>query len=201
MFAALTAYSDDTAETADGEVTGDLVLPGGVRGRFRARKAPERPHLVPMVMAPRFDLFDGTDSTFTAFAIDWPSYAEIRARALHVQAAEFEGIPGLILAILSGTDEEARVMADRLRTAEPLGVTFGEAQGGRAMVLTGKHDSYVLIHVGPSHREQLALWWHKREKCKGAHAVLVTDTHPDGDGADWNPKTVHALFEFGGFGT
>ena len=202
-FAGLSAYAEGGAEEGEAwaagpeaEAAGDLILPGGVRGRYRVREAPKREgDLVPMVGIPRFDLFDGTDVTFSGYTMDWPSYKAIRSRALYRREAEIaDGIPSLPLAIYSGTDEEARLLAERIRAADPLGIMFGEMGPVLGMVLAGTKESYVLLQADGSRREQLMAWWYGRKPSGGAYALVVTDTHPDR--RRWEPKTVHAIFEF-----
>jgi hypothetical protein len=197
-FAAILGYASSGGGAPDAEDAGDLILPGGVRGRHRARKAPgqEGGLQQPFVSVARFDLYDGVDTTFTLSSERRDLYERIRKQALFCSEPK-EPLTGvghsIPLVVISGTEEEAKLVSERLRVAEPIGLVFGETNGVLAMILCGRKESYVLMEADGSQREQVMVWWHNRKASSGAHAIVITDTMPERTG--WAPKTVHAIFE------
>ena len=187
---------------ASSEASGDLLLPGGVRGRYRVRPAPEDPDadgVVPLFGIARTDLYDEGECTLTCMHLAWSDYDALRQRArLYVEAKEpfrdpNDGFPVVVLSVAADLAQE---VAGKLNAAEPLGIAFSEMEGALAMLLGGLQDTYLLTVFGQE-REQVQLWWHGVKTYSGAYAVLVSDSTPDERTDRWNLRTVEAVFELG----
>ena len=197
-YAALTRLV--AAEDEPSEASGDLSLPGGVRGRYRVRLAPPHPdadQLVPVFGIAREDLYEG-ESTLSMVSVGWADYEVLRQRArVCVKTQEPFHDPGdhFPLVILSSSADLAHEATRKLQVAQPLGIAFSEKNGVLAMMLPGRQDGYVLTEFD-TEREQVLLWWHQVKTNSGAYAVVITDSAPDASGR-WDPTTVEAVFEFG----
>jgi hypothetical protein len=73
------------------------------------------------------------------------------------------------LVIIAGMDEEAKVVAERLRAAEPTGLIFGERDGVLGMILGGLKESHVLLQADESLREQVMVWRRNRKSSGAAY--------------------------------
>jgi hypothetical protein len=184
-----------------GEAHGDVALPGGVRGRFRAWRFPADPNGPQMLMGmPRFDLYGEDDWTLSMLTLDWPQYEMLRGRAEHRQfvAEPFEdrGAP-IHLLVISGPRAGLPETARKLHEADVRGITFGEMNGVLAMLAGGLKESYVLMEANEE-RETVQGWWYGVKASGGAHAIMLTDDAPNLklDGP-WTPSSVAAVFEFG----
>jgi len=182
------------------EASGNLTLPGGVRGRYRVRLVPPDPdadRFVPVFGIARDDLFEG-ESTLSMVNLGWADYEVLRQRARFCAKAQepFQD-PGneFPLVVLSSSRDLAHEAARKLQRAEPLGITFSEKEGVLTMMLAGLQDNYLLTEFD-SDREQVMLWWHKVTTDSGGYAIVITDNTPEGSGR-WDPATVEAVFEFG----
>jgi len=182
------------------EASGDLTLPGCVRGRYRLRLAPPAPdadQFVPVFGIARDDLYEG-ESTLNMVSLGWADYEVLRQRArLCVKGQEPFRDPGtgFPLVVLSSTTDLAHQAARKLQVAEPLGIAFTENEGVLAMMLGGRQDNYLLTEFD-GEREQVLLWWHQVKTNSGAYAIVITDKTPDASGR-WDPTAVEAVFEFG----
>ncbi len=200
-FAAMTDLAAGGNTSVETEAAGELVMPGGGRGRYRARRAPAHPdadRFVPITGLLREDLYGHEECTVSLMRMPWPEYRGVRERAVIYRAATdpFQDRSELIpLVVLSGSADLATGIAGKLQAAEPLGITFAERDGALAMILPGLKDSYLLMEAGEQ-REEVLLWWHGTKSSGGAYALMVTDSPPDPP-AQWHPLTVLAVFEFG----
>jgi hypothetical protein len=193
--------ADPSPET---EIRGDLRLPGDVRGRYRAVQAPADPdadRAVPMMSVLRHDLYADGDCTVSFMHIRWDEYRALCGRAqLRVPSPEpfedqGESIPVIVL---SASIKEAWSIADKLHTARPLGIAFGETEDGLSVMVAGPNAGYVLMSTQEEASGVLA-WWHSgTDSSGGASALMVVDTTPDQSSLDrWLPTHVLAVFEFG----
>ncbi len=203
-FAAMSDLASGGSAPVDTEAAGELVLPGGARGQYRARRAPAHPdadNSVTIGGLLRDDLYGDEECTATLMRLPWPEYRVLRERAVTHRALKdpFKDLTETIpVVVLSGSAELATGIAGKLQAAEPLGITFGEKDGVLAMILPGLKDSYLLTQV-EEEREEMLVWWHGTKSSGGAHALMVTDTVPD-PAAEWHPTTVQAVYEFGSQG-
>lgn len=202
------AAADPSPET---EVSGQLPLPGAIRGRYRAVRAPVDPEaadLVPVMSVIRNDLFSGGDATVSFMRVTPDGYRDLANQAGHADSpgpapkvpiedsrSAKESIP---IVLISGEVKSAWSVADKLHAAKPLGIVFGETPDGFTAVVTGSPTSYVLMPSGP---EALAArdWWQEETRgSDGACALVVADTTPHPEDLDrWNPAHVFAVFPFG----
>jgi hypothetical protein len=199
-FAAITHLA--TPGVALDEASGDLVMPGGARGRYRVRLAPADPdadRFVPMVGVARTDLYGEGECTLTFMTMNWADYDPLGQRArIYLKPEEplrdpDDGFPVIVVSVPADLAHE---VASALRAAEPLGIAFSEMEGALAMMLGGARDTYVLSMFNEE-REQVQIWWHGVKTYSGAYAVLISDSTPDKTADRWDPHTVEAVFELG----
>ncbi len=199
-FAAITELAASSNASVEPEVVGELAMPGGSRGRYRARRAPAHPdadHVVPIMGIPRVDLYGDGECTISLMRLRWPEYRGLRERArICSEAKELQDLSEMVpLVVLSGSADLATAIAGKLEAAQPLGITFGELDRVLTMILPGLKDSYQIMEA-PEQREEVLVWWHGTKSAGGAYALVVTDTPPD-PAVQWHPTTVLAVFEFG----
>lgn len=203
---AMAAIADINAAGAptDIEVTGELQLPGRVRGRYRAVLKPSDPdddQLVPVVSKVRMDLLEEGESTVSFMSLGWNQYRALSKRSqLVVPSREpFEDQGQSIPVILiSDPIERAWSIADRLHAAEPMSMTLAPIEGSLALIVSGPQDGYCLT-VFNENASTARDWWQANiEESGGAIALMIVDTTPDPARADqWFPANVLAVFEFG----
>ena len=188
----------------DTEVTGDLQLPGRVRGRYRAVLKPRDPdddRLVPVMSKIRMDLLEEGESTVSFMTVGWDRYHELSKRAqLVVRSRDpFEERGQLIPVILiSDPIERAWSVADRLHAAEPIGMTLAPMKDSLALIVSGPKDGYCLTVLNKEATTARAWWQAGIEESGGAIALMIVDSTPDPDRVDkWTPANVLAVFEFG----
>jgi hypothetical protein len=188
----------------DTEVTGELQLPGRVRGRYRAVLKPHNPdddRLVPVMSKIRMDLLEEGESTVSFMTVGWDRYHELAKRAqLVVRSRDpFEEHGQLIPVILiSDPIERAWSVADRLHAVEPMGMTLAPMKDSLALIVSGSEDGYCLTVLNEKAATARAWWQAGMEESGGAIALMIVDTTPDPDRADkWTPANVLAVFEFG----
>jgi hypothetical protein len=188
----------------DTEVTGELQLPGRVRGRYRAVLKPPDPddnRLVPVMSKIRMDLLEEGESTVSFMTVGWDRYHELSKRAqLVVRSRDpFEEHGQLIPVILiSDPIERAWSVADRLHAAEPMGMTLAPMKDSLALIVSGPEDGYCLTVLNKEAATARAWWQAGIEESGGAIALMIVDSTPDPDRVDkWTPANVLAVFEFG----
>jgi hypothetical protein len=188
----------------DTEVTGELQLPGRVRGRYRAVLKPRDPdddRLVPVMSKIRMDLLEEGESTVSFMTVGWDRYRELakRAQLLVPSRDPFEERGELLPVILiSDPIERAWSVADRLHAAEPIGMTLAPMKDSLALIVSGPKDGYCLTVLNEKAATARAWWQAGIEESGGAIALMIVDTTPDPDRADkWAPANVLAVFEFG----
>ncbi len=195
---------DAAGGPTDREVTGELQLPGKVRGRYRAVLKPRDPdddRLVPVMSKVRLDLIEEGETTISFMNLGWEQYRELSNRSqLVVPSREpFEEHGQSIPVILvSDPIERAWSIADRLHAAEPMGMTLAPIEGSLALVVSGPQDGYCLTMFNENAATARAWWQANKEESGGAMALMIVDTTPDPDRLDqWFPANVLAVFEFG----
>lgn len=188
----------------DTEVSGELQLPGRVRGRYRAVLKPHDPdddRLVPVMSRIRMDLLEEGESTVSFMAVGWDRYHELSKRAqLVVRSRDpFEEHGQLIPVILiSDPIERAWSVADKLHAAEPMGMTLAPMKDSLAVIVSGPEDGYCLTVLNEKAATARAWWQAGIEESGGAIALMIVDTTPDPDRVEkWAPANVLAVFEFG----
>jgi len=188
----------------DTEVTGQLQLPGRVRGRYRAvlkPKDPDSDRLVPVMSKVRMDLLEEGESTVSFMSLGWDQYRALAKRSQLVMPSRepFEDHGQSIPVILiSDPIERAWSVADRLHAAEPIGMTLAPIEDTLALIVTGPQDGYCLTVLNERAALARAWWQASIEESGGAIALMIVDTTPDPDRADqWFPANVLAVFEFG----
>ena len=188
----------------DTEVTGELQLPGRVRGRYRAVLKPRDPdddRLVPVMSKIRTDLLEVGDSTVSFMNFGWAMYRDLAQRAqLAVPSPpalgdQRESIP---VVLISDAITRAWTAADKLRAVEPLGLTLVPMETSLGVVVSGQQEGYCLAVLNEE-SAALRTWWQASlEESSGAIALMIVDTAPDPDRVDtWAPANVLAVFEFG----
>src|SRR5260370_38117027 len=163
---------DAAGGPTDREVTGELQLPGKVRGRYRAVLKPRDPdddRLVPVMSKVRLDLIEEGETTISFMNLGWEQYRELSNRSqLVVPSREpFEEHGQSIPVILvSDPIERAWSIADRLHAAEPMGMTLAPIEGSLALVVSGPQDGYCLTMFNENAATARA-WWqaNKEESC------------------------------------
>lgn len=188
----------------DTEISGELRLPGKVRGRYRAVLKPadsEDDRLMPVMSKVRMDLLQEGDSTLTFMNLSWETYRALSKRTqLCVPSPEpFEdrgqSIP---VVVVSDPIERAWTVADKLHAAEPLGLAFVPMAAQVGLVVVGPKDGYCLTILNEEAAAVRAWWKASTDGSGGAVALIVVDTTPDPDRFDrWVPTNVLAVFEFG----
>ncbi len=188
----------------DTEISGELALPGRVRGRYRAVLKPSQPdddRVVPIVGRVREDLFEEGDGTITFMNLAWDKYRALAGRAqLRMPAPEsFEDLGESIpVVVISDSVTRAWSVVDKLHAAEPMGLSFGQMEDRLAVILAGSKDIYWLTTLDEQGAAVRAWWQVGRDASLGAAALMVADTTPDPDRFDrWVPANVLAVFEFG----
>ena len=188
----------------DTEVTGELQLPGRVRGRYRAVLKPHDPdddRLVPVMSKIRMDLLEEGESTVSFMTVGWDRYHELSKRAqLIVRSPDpFEEHGQLIPVILiSDPIERAWSVADRLHAAEPMGMTLAPMKDSLALIVSGPEDGYCLTVLNEKAATARAWWQAGIEESGGAIALMIVDSTPDPHRVEkWAPANVLAVFEFG----
>jgi hypothetical protein len=186
------------------EVTGELTLPGRVRGRYQAVLKPRDPdddRLVPMMSKVRMDLLEEGESTVSFMTLGWDTYRTLSKRAQLVVPSRDpfkdhgESIPVILI---SDPIERAWSVADRLNAAEPMGMTLVPMEDSLGLVVSGPQDGYCLTVLNENAAGARAWWRASIEESGGAIALMIADTTPDPDSADeWFPAHVLAVFEFG----
>jgi hypothetical protein len=188
----------------DTEVTGELSLPGRVRGRYRAVRAPagaDAGRLVPLMTIVRTDLYAEGDGTVTFMTVTSTGYRDLAERAQVRWPADkvIEDLDEVMpVAVVSAPIKTAWSIADKLHATKPVGIVFGETPQGFSAIVTGPDTGYVLM---PSQEEVLTAndWWREATKASGGRsALVVVDTTPDGNQLErWDPTHVLAFLEFG----
>jgi hypothetical protein len=186
------------------EVTGELQLPGRVRGRYRAVLKPNDPdddRLVPVVSKIRMDLLEEGESTVSFMSLGWDQYRELSKRSQLVvpsrEPIEDRG-QSIPVVLISDPIERAWSVADRLHAAEPMSMTLAPMEGSLALIVSGPQDGYCLTVFNENASTARAWWQANTEESGGAIALMIVDTTPDPDRADqWSPANVLAVFEFG----
>jgi hypothetical protein len=188
----------------DTEVSGELQLPGRVRGRYRAVLKPHNPdddRLVPVMSKVRMDLLEEGETTLSFMNLGWDTYRELSKRAqLMVPWPDpfedrGESIP---VVVISDGIKRAWTAADKLRAAEPLDLSLMPMEASLGVIVSGPEEGYCLTML----KEQAAAvraWWQAGiEESGGAIALMVVDTTPDPNRLDkWAAANVLAVFEFG----
>jgi hypothetical protein len=188
----------------DTEVSGELQLPGRVRGRYRAVLKPHDPdddRLVPVMSKVRMDLLEEGETTLSFMNLGWDTYRELSKRAqLAVPSPDAfedrgESIP---VVIISDAIKRAWTAADKLRAAEPLGLTLVPMEASLGVIVSGPQDGYCLTMLKEEATAVRAWWQTSIEESGGAIALMVVDTTPDPTRLDnWAAANVLAVFEFG----
>ena len=194
----------DMGGAPDTEVSGELHLPGRVRGRYRAVLKPRNPdedRLVPVMSKIRMDLLEPGETTVSFMTVGWDAYDVLSKRAqLVVRSGDpFEQRGELVPVILiSDQIERAWSVADRLHAAEPMGMTLAPMQDSLALIVSGPKDGYCLTVLNDNAATARAWWQSGLEESGGAIALMIVDSTPDPDRVDtWAPANVLAVFEFG----
>jgi hypothetical protein len=190
------------------EITGDLQLPGNVRGRYRAVLKPHDPEddrLVPMMCKVRMDLLEEGETTLSFVNLDWHTYRALANRAqLRVPSQEPFKDRGHSVPVILISDPIKRAwsIADKLHAAEPLGIALMPVQDSLAVVAAGPTEGYCLTILNEE-AAGVRDWWNAgTDASAGASALMVVDTTPDMNRFDrWDPANVLAVFEFGRQGT
>ena len=194
-FAAIRAVAVDSK----GEASGELLLPGGVHGRYAALRLASDPEDEQLVMGrPRFDLFGQGDCAATMLNLDWLDYEALRDHSQHYQGVgdRFkESRQPIPVMVLSGAPDPATVTA-KLQACDPRGLTFGEMEGALTVLAGGLKHSYVVMQT-LDEREGVLGWWYGVRSNGGAHAIVVAEPIPEIGSDRWVPSTVFGVFEFG----
>ncbi len=196
------------------ETTGQMIFPGGRRGRFRVRLAP--PSSAPAPASPellrevrmfsqrvRDDLL--TPRTLVRLGrVPWQVLEPLRRRAAVHQPAPAAVSPagtGLPVIVLQPEPGAGRRMARRLEAAQPVGVTMINHDGKLLVTLLCEKAAFGLIEVDSADKAVTRLR-KQLETMGGAHAVLVADAddwESEVEGSvhtpRWKPGKVHGLFE------
>jgi hypothetical protein len=196
--AAIVDFVEQRADGTDRHVAGEVLLPGRVRGMYRARPVPDERNLKPTAIRTGMDLWDGGfDGALSFYWTDWADFDRMRARArlLHEHERKLERTgQGLPLFFISSKDErEAAMVTQRLVSIDPISLMVHEVDGDLCVMVFGRQEGYLLLKADEDVREQAMLWWHDTKESSGAHALLVTDSPPTPDGM--SPATIHAIFE------
>jgi hypothetical protein len=188
------------ATSSEPEVSGELVFPGGARGRYSAKRVPPDPKSPQGTTGiPRFDLYGGEDCTRATATMEWEEYESLRRRAEQVETVgepfQDPGAP-IPVFLISGSRQGLGAITGRLREARPKGIILYELEGTVVLVAEGLKDTYILTTANQD-QAAIRMWGYEARANGGAHAIMVTDTAPTREDERWEPSTVAAVFELG----
>jgi len=183
---------------------GNLDLPTGRRGRYHVRKAPEgeapprRGNLIGIKITQDL-LSEGSEIQIGVMPPDALSALRDEAEVVVRSDAAFPaGIRSVPLITITPANRAFTGVVDRLKRAEPLGVTVMNRPEGAMLTVMGQRAGYV-IGKDP---ELSRVWQRNLKESDGAHVLLVSDgvtnieePHPDHPGVG-QPGHIYGLFEF-----
>jgi len=183
---------------------GNLDLPTGRRGRYHVRKAPEveapprRGNLIGIKITQDL-LSEGSEIQIGVMPPDALSALRDEADVVvHSDAAFPAGIRSVPLITITPANRAFTGVVDRLKRAEPLGVTVMNRPEGAMLTVMGQRAGYV-IGKDP---ELSRVWQRNLKESDGAHVLLVSDgvtnieePDPDHPGVG-QPGHIYGLFEF-----
>ena len=177
MALALAGVVKHFEEGGRADTWGNLDLPTGRRGRYHVRKAPEmeapprRGELMGIKVSQDL-LAEGSDIQIGLMPYeDLPAFREEADVVVRGDATFPAGIRSVPVITITPSNRAFTGVVDRLKRAQPLGVTVINSPEGPMLTIMGQRAGYVIANDRASSR----VWERNLKESDGAHVLIVTD--------------------------